>query len=331
MASSEIITADFGGAVKRQEKPDWKSKFITPKNVFMSVGCVLLSLLAIVPIWNALILMQDSNYIFWAGRRTPECMIACCVIIIFLYAATVAIFFKQGHSSVHTEQSIMMIANIFITLFGLFLMVVSSPLTHQSELTYTNLLHRCANSEQTHRLYEYSQVLQNIRAQPECAKKWTIEECDGYEAAAPYTYFLKGMENNFRCAGFCYTPPPAPKVAAVVAASGPEPAPGPAPAPASLLSTKQRARHVSLITEDTHAEERSLEASDDELTEANVYPPTLFSDRNFQASCEGMAARDMKNFAGDIGLQTFYQGVYLVGIAVVTGFLKLLGFCVRKN
>ena len=44
----------------------------------------------------------------------------------------------------------------------------------------------------------------------------------------------------------------------------------------------------------------------------SIYPPTLFSDANYQASCEGMAARDMKNFSGDIGFQTFYQGIYLV-------------------
>ena len=32
-----------------------------------------------------------------------------------------------------------------------------------------------------------------------------------------------------------------------------------------------------------------------------------------------MAGRDMRNFAGDIGYQTFYQGIYLVVIAIVTG------------
>merc|ERR1719313_391286 len=62
-----------------------------------------------------------------------------------------------------------------------------------------------------------------------------------------------------------------------------------------------------------------------------AYPPTLFSDANYQASCEGMAARDMRNFAGDMGLQTFYQGIYMIAIAICTGFLKLLGFCVRKD
>ena len=63
----------------------------------------------------------------------------------------------------------------------------------------------------------------------------------------------------------------------------------------------------------------------------HTYPPTLFSDANYKASCEGMAARDMRNFAGDIGFQTFYQGIYLVLIAIATGFLKLIGFCVRKD
>jgi hypothetical protein len=61
------------------------------------------------------------------------------------------------------------------------------------------------------------------------------------------------------------------------------------------------------------------------------YPPTLFSDANYQASCEGMAGRDMKNFAGDIGYQMFYQGIYLVLIAIATGFLKLAGFCSRRD
>lgn len=319
---SEIVTANLGDSLK---KPDWKSKFTTPKNIFMGVGCVLLGMLSVVPIWNAVILLQDSNYVFWVGRRVPEIVIASCVCIIVLYAITVAIFFRKSHSSVHTEQTIMMIANIFITLFGLFLMMVSLPLTHQSEITYGNLLHRCDYSDQTHRLFEYSQVLQNIRATPACAKKYSIEECDGYEEAAPYTYFLKGMENNFRCAGFCYRPPP-------VAAAAPGPSPGEAsPAPAAeLLSTKQRTRlhadHVTLNTEGG-----APAPAGPKLEEAvDTYPPTLFSDSNFQASCDGMAARDMKNFAGDIGQQTFYQGVYLVLIAVITGFLKLMGFCVRK-
>merc|ERR1719263_2135527 len=197
--ADEIVKADLGDALKK-EKPDWKSRWITPKNIFMAVGCLLLALLSIVPVWNALTLLSDSNYTYWAGHKTPQCMIIACVVIILLYALTIALFFRRAHASVHTEQTIMMIANIFITLFGLFLMMVSLPLTHQTDITYTNLMYRCEYSDQTHRLYEYATVLQNIRKQPACAKKYSVEQCQGYEDAAPYTYMLKGMENNFRCA-----------------------------------------------------------------------------------------------------------------------------------
>jgi len=305
---SEIVTADIGDALK---KPDWKSKFLTPKSVFTGVGCILLGMLSIVPIWNSVILLQDSNYVFWAGRTTPTGIIICCVIIVILYAITVSVFFRRSHQSVlATENTIMMIANIFITLFGLFLMIASIPISHQTDLTYTNLMNRCGYSDQTHRLYEYSEVLHNIRADPKCANKFSVEECEGYEEAAPYTNFLKGMENNFRCAGFCYKP----KRAA---------------AAASFIDKKQRTRlhtdhmtPVSLIAEDAD--------TSDTIEAAARYPPALFSDSHFQASCEGMAARDMKNFAGAIGNQTFFQGVAFVFIAVITGFLKLVSFCQPK-
>jgi len=313
---------------KKPEKPDWKSRFTTPKNVFMVSGSVLLTLLAIVPIWNSFVLLQDSNYVFWAGRSVPEGFIIGCVLIICLYALTVGCFVRKGQSAVPVEQTIMMVANIYITLFGLFLMMVSLPLTHQAQLTYTNLLHRCEYSEQTHRLFEYSQVLQNIRSQPACAKMYSIEDCDGYEEAAPYTTFLKGMENNFRCAGFCYRPP----ALLALSASGPSPgpAPAPAPAPAALLSMKQNGRHLRTEQVELATDAANEELNADTTWKEPVYPPTLFSDMNFQASCEGMAARDMKNFAGDISQQTFLHGISLVLIAVLTGFLKLLNFCIRK-
>jgi len=200
----DIVKADIGNAIKGKDKSEWKSKLMTPQNIFLIVGSILLIMLSVVPVWNAIVLLQDRNYIFWAGRSTPAWIISACVLLVPLYAISILLFFRRATGSVHTEQTIMMVANIFITLFGLILMMASLPLTHQAEITYTNLIHRCDYSEQTHRLYEYSQVLHNIRAQPECMKKYSVEECKGYEEAPPYTSFLKGMENNFRCSGFCY-------------------------------------------------------------------------------------------------------------------------------
>merc|ERR1719199_1089618 len=63
----------------------------------------------------------------------------------------------------------------------------------------------------------------------------------------------------------------------------------------------------------------------------SAYPPTLFSQANFQASCDGMAARNMRNFAGDVADQTFYEGIMLVIVSIIIGFLKLLGFCGHRR
>merc|ERR1719454_1488368 len=134
-------------------------------------------------------------------------MIIICVVIIILYCVTITTFFRHARPQVQTEQTIMMIANIFITLLGLSLMLLSLPLSQQSIDTYNNLMHRCDYSEQTHRMYEYSQVLHNIRRTPLCATKYSVEECAGYEDAPPYTSFLKALESDFRCSGFCYKPP----------------------------------------------------------------------------------------------------------------------------
>jgi hypothetical protein len=338
MAQNETSFADLGDASKRQEMPDWKSSYLTPKNIYLGSGCALLTLLALVPIWNSFILLTDSNYVFWVGRSTPKWIIAICVCIIMLYALTITLFFRKQSALAQTEQTVMMIGNIFITLFGIFLLMASAPLTHQADLSVANLLHRCETSEQTHRLYQYSQVLQTIRATPACASKGSVEECDGFEEAAPYTDFLRGMENNFHCAAFCQRMPvamlgigdasaaaPAPSLARSLPASA-------SSAAAAMVNTRKHMRHrhtdhmtkVSLIADGAHDKDLAL------MTTASAYPPTLFSKHNFQASCEGMAARDMKNFAGDIGLQTFYQGIYLVVIAITTGFLQLLGFCSRK-
>merc|ERR1719473_2415935 len=153
-------------------------------------------MLCVVPIWNAASLLHDDNYVFWSGRGVPLWLITLCIVIIILYVITILAFFNYSRQSVRTEQTIMMIAQIFITLLGLILMLISLPLSKQSIETYNNLMFRCDFSEQTHRMYEYAQVLHNIRAQPECATKFSVEECVGYEEAAPYTSFFKAMESD---------------------------------------------------------------------------------------------------------------------------------------
>merc|ERR1719329_1522107 len=182
-------------------------KHTSPKLLFSLTGIFLMSLLCVVPLWNAIALMTDANFVFWVGRALPSWMMVLCLFLVVLYVITILTFFSYARPEVQNEATIMMIANVFITLLGLVLMLVSLPLSRSSVETYHNLMHRCDYSEQTHRMYEYSQVLQNIRSSPECMAMYSVEECVGYADAPPYTTFLKAIETDFRCSGFCYRPP----------------------------------------------------------------------------------------------------------------------------
>lgn len=351
----------------------------TPRNVLTGIGAVLLLMLCVVPVWNALLLLQDPNYVFWAGQWSPRLIILLSVVVFVLYIASLWIFFSYSPLEAQSEQTIMMIATIFITLLGLGFMLVSLPLCRQARHTYTNLMHRCDYSLETHRLYEVSQVLQNIRRTPGCIDKYSVEECRGYQEVLPYSQYLKTMENSFRCSGFCFSRPAAGAVPAEAAPDDEEKAAvhlagepvlgsgdaaagsaGAAAEPAgaggstTLLGSSGAAADATAATAaprepggvERHHEDHVIAFGLMQLGDAyNAtgggpagvlglvanYPPTLFSDANYQASCEGMAARSMINFAGDVGFQTFYQGIYLVLISISMGVLKLLGYCSRKG
>merc|ERR1719482_465251 len=160
-------------------------------------------------------------------------MITSCIGLLTVYAGTILGFFRfAGNRARSSEPTVLMIVNMFVTLFGLTLMLVSLPLSRQASETYMNLSHRCDYSDQTHRTFEYWTVLHNIRSQPECATATSVEECDGYEQAPPYTTFLKTLESEFRCSGFCWKPAPAAPVAASSTGTGAA-ASAPAPAPAA--------------------------------------------------------------------------------------------------
>lgn len=56
-------------------------------------------------------------------------------------------------------------------------------------------------------------------------------------------------------------------------------------------------------------------------------PPTLFTPANYQASCDGMAARNMQHFVGAVGGQVFHHGIFLVTVAIILGLFQMLTLC----
>lgn len=96
------------------------------------------------------------------------------------------------------------------TVLGLGLLLMSVGLRSSAERAYTDLM-LSANSSTpdpansfARPLSEYYHVLLNIRMQPDCLDLPSVEDCDGFEERYPYTGYLKHMENEYSCSGFCY-------------------------------------------------------------------------------------------------------------------------------
>lgn len=88
-------------------------------------------------------------------------------------------------------------------------------------------------------------------------------------------------------------------------------APGLAPAPAATTTTM-----VPNVTRATPGKQ-------------GIYPPTLYSNANYQNSCDGMAARDLKYQAMHVAQMVYCEGIFLLGSVLLGGLLKVCGFCVQ--
>lgn len=185
-----------------------------PQAALTGAGILLLAMLSAIPMWNALQLLQDENFMFWNGLLLPSLLLASCVGIIACYAGVMYAFFSRAVTEGQYHREVMSIAHVFLGLLGLVLLGLSFPLSSQASAVFLDLTEHCPGSQRSQVLFSYSQVLHNIRALPECSNKTSVEYCRGYANAAPYTQFLKDMEESYACSGFCTDPPEERTVAA---------------------------------------------------------------------------------------------------------------------
>merc|ERR1719498_1864867 len=56
----------------------------------------------------------------------------------------------------------------------------------------------------TRPLHDHYNYLLKLRSQPGCINRTSVEKCPGYKESPPYTAFLKQLELDHACSGFCY-------------------------------------------------------------------------------------------------------------------------------
>jgi len=53
--------------------------------------------------------------------------------------------------------------------------------------------------------------------------------------------------------------------------------------------------------------------------ESDLYPPPLYSDANYQVSCDGAIVADIQDVTVNIGTQLWRSGLTLIGLSVLMG------------
>jgi len=103
-----------------------------------------------------------------------------------------------------TMQPVLFLFTSTLTVLGLGLTLLSEPLRIDSHIAYNELMMTCNTGARTEPLSTYYSVLLNKRLQPDCINKTSVEQCSGFQDRPPYTNFLKQMELEYACSGFCY-------------------------------------------------------------------------------------------------------------------------------
>jgi len=335
---------DFVDAAINEMSPDWvqQSKYhrgIKPSRIVLGVGSLMLLLTVTMPVWEAYRLMLDPTFAYFIGREYCMSIIALCMSAIFLYCMMIVLLFSCAREEGKTQHSVLGSVTTVITVLGLCLLLIAQPLKRDSKDAYEDLFFRCASAPRMQLLVEHSMVLQTLRnSSSACAAQVSVEQCEGFQESHPYTGYLKAIEGSYRCAGFCWggdvTAAPADKTANTTVA--PE-------AGAGLLSQERPRPGITLVSTllselarrragQRAGSSASLLSTDHAVVRAVVkgiqsYPPTLFTDANYQTSCDGMAARVLRYRAVEVADMLYIEGVVLVFVAILVMFLELVETC----
>jgi len=326
-----------------------------PVSVFKLAGTFLVIMLIASPIYEAFRFMHNFNYVYWNGMTIPYTCIILCMAVVFAWLLIANLVFVGHRLEFLTSHDLGMTAATLATILGLTFLLISMLGAASSFSTELALQNACAHDPQIQPVRTWYAAAQALRATPACKQMYSIEDCVGFSdlAAKQEEYmYVKNMEESFRCQGFCGAAGDLAAAAAAVpvvgnasasAAAGNAsgtPAAGNASAPPAAGNTSSAGNATSLLQLDRELIEgrkrsslvsaflgREMEMeqvprrSPSMFTAGKTFPPTLFSDANFdKVSCNGAAAQDLLLVSMHITHELWWQGIVLVASSVVIGF-----------
>mmetsp|Transcript_52808 Transcript_52808/g.113075 ORF Transcript_52808/g.113075 Transcript_52808/m.113075 type:complete len:359 (-) Transcript_52808:58-1134(-) len=289
------------------------------KSGFLGVGLIVLLCLCALPIWDALAMLQSFEYAMWMDHRLPEVLIVASLGLIAFFFLITVIILGRWASNPQASLTLVTTTSMILTLFGIVMVVVSFPLARDALKMHNDITYNCMGIEKARAIHlEYMKLLA-LRTTPDCAKQYTIEACEGYQANSSLTKYIKAIEKTYLCSGFCYQPAEAALVQSSANTSG-------IAAHAPQVNLLRRARitgtKASALQQDQRLRtDEALPGEGVVESEASEsFPPALYSIANYTKTCDGSVARSVVNFSGDIASQLWYTGIVIIFLSLCTGF-----------
>eukprot|EP00429_Kryptoperidinium_foliaceum_P101236 CAMPEP_0176253308 /NCGR_PEP_ID=MMETSP0121_2-20121125/35949_1 /TAXON_ID=160619 /ORGANISM="Kryptoperidinium foliaceum, Strain CCMP 1326" /LENGTH=248 /DNA_ID=CAMNT_0017593081 /DNA_START=12 /DNA_END=755 /DNA_ORIENTATION=+ len=198
-----------GGSFAPDLEKGAERTFLTPRNVLLVAGVLTLQLVVVPPIWDATNLLDDPAFAYFVGSSAPAWVIGACLGAVLVYAAGLASFFRFSREDSKTSQNVLRITTGVITGLGVALLFLSQPLVHDSGAASQELFATCHAGARSRSLADQYAGLRELRLQPDCMAKESVEQCEGYQKSAPGSV-LKSFELDYACSGFCAAPAPPP-------------------------------------------------------------------------------------------------------------------------
>lgn len=270
-----------------------KQQDVSPASLpFVISGTIIAVLMIGIPSWNAVVLLSDVILMQFVRWWWSAAMLVTCFFLLLFVLSTLCLFTHCGRQEVKSDPAHVSVASMLVTLYGAILVLMSFPLAEMNSTLKQEVLFSCGAGRHTHTLYEEFLFLSHLRADPDCASQETVETCAGYTETSE-SLFLRTLENDLRCSGYCYQS----------LGSGLEVVNIPYAAGLSMaLGWGFNGSHSTA-----------------------VYPPTLFTQENWKASCSGMSLRYVDSFLNGISDETFWEGVMLCFVCSLSGFLMMAG------
>jgi len=274
------------------------------EKVILLTGLAALALVVALPLSDAIMLLRDFNYTFWSGQALPITMICSllCVLLVFYFVS------GADHSTIPRLATLV---STFTTLLGLILVLSALFLFYSEQHVTTALMYNCGGSMITRDAGHYYERLLVLRRTSACAKIYSIEDCDGFTAAAPphYAQYFQSLETDYRCSGFCHKHAAANTDSKKANSS-------------SLVQVRARHRHSSIFLGKGGDFVQAADSQSDTLARAHrasSLPPALFSQATFKTSCDGAAGRNLSYLALGTAKVWWWMAMVLIGLAVITG------------